>query len=98
MPNLKEVLKNLDTDLMYDVTSNVGSGMHSPDGEDSISKLSQYPAFSEIIVALNERFSANPNITEEERSMLFLGATICLEVFADYANAEVLRTDVNGAQ
>lgn len=96
MSDFKEALRNLDPGLMYDAAISVGSGISSPDGEDSLSKLGQYPAFATIAVGLNERFQTNSNLSPAERRMLLLGVLTCLETLADYANAEELRNSVSG--
>jgi len=96
MSNFKDSLRNLDPDLMYEIAINLGSRTHSPDGEDSVNKVGQYPAFDSITVALNRRFQANPNLDPAERQLLVLGVFTCLEALADYANAEEMRDSVLG--
>ena len=96
MSDFKDLLRNLDPNLMYQAAINVGSGLYSPDGEDPVGKVTQYPAFNALTVALNERFQSNPNLEPIERRMLAMGVFTVLETLADYANAEEMRKNISG--
>ena len=98
MSNFDRALRNLDPDLMCDVVHNLGSSRHTPEGEDPSTMLNQYPAFAALISCLGERLDDNPNVLDNEKSMVMIGVITCMEAFADYVKAEKLRGLANGEQ
>lgn len=92
MTDFKDTLNAMDPELMHEVVLNHGLRIGSPDGEDVLSKLIEYPAFATILPLLQERFDKNPNLSPREKNSLLLGVMTCLEVFADYADSEELNS------